>query len=73
MKIIYSRNPDTTASYCPFSLLKKGKMGTNFLDANLIQVAPECRDIGGLPTCNVAILAIMHAFRSDKVVCKKIC
>jgi hypothetical protein len=46
-KIGYSRDPDTSASYCPFFLLKIGKTGANFLDANLIQVAPECHDIGG--------------------------
>jgi hypothetical protein len=46
MKIGYSRNPDTTASYHPFSLLKK--IGANFLEANLIQLALECQDTGGL-------------------------
>jgi hypothetical protein len=48
MKIHYSHDPDVTFSYCPFFLSKKGKISANFLDANLIQVAPECRDIGGL-------------------------
>jgi hypothetical protein len=38
----YSYNSDTTTSYCPFFLLKKGKTSVNFLDANLIQVNPEC-------------------------------
>jgi hypothetical protein len=46
-KIGYSRNPDTSASYCPFFLLKIGKTGANVLDANLIRVAPECHDTGG--------------------------
>jgi hypothetical protein len=42
MKTSYSHNPDTTASFCPFSLLKKKeKICANFLDANLIQVAPK--------------------------------
>jgi hypothetical protein len=48
MKAGYSRDPDTTASYSPFSVLKKGKIGANFLDANLIQVAPECQNTGWL-------------------------
>jgi hypothetical protein len=38
----YSCDPDITASYCPFFLLKeKGKHVQNFLDANLIRVGPE--------------------------------
>jgi hypothetical protein len=48
MKIGYSGDPDTTASYYRFFLLKKGKTGANILDANLIQVALECHNIGGL-------------------------
>jgi hypothetical protein len=49
MRIGYSCDPDTTASYCPFFLSKeKGKHVQNFLDANLIRVAPECYDVGGL-------------------------
>jgi hypothetical protein len=36
----YSRDPDTTASYCFFFLWKIGKSGANFLDANLIRVSP---------------------------------
>jgi hypothetical protein len=49
MRIGYSCDPDTIAFYCPFFLLKeKGKQVQNFLDANLIQVAPECRDTGRL-------------------------
>jgi hypothetical protein len=48
MKIGYRRDPDTTASYCPFLLLKKGKTGAIFLDANLIRVALECRNTGEL-------------------------
>jgi hypothetical protein len=48
MKIGYSCDPDTPASYCPFFLLKKGKTSAIFLDANLICVAPECRDTSGL-------------------------
>jgi hypothetical protein len=48
MKTGYSCDPNTTTSYCPFFLLKRRKVGANFLDANLIWVAPECRDIGGL-------------------------
>jgi hypothetical protein len=32
----YSRDPDTTAFYCPFFLLKIGKICAHFLDANLI-------------------------------------
>jgi hypothetical protein len=42
----YSRDPDTTASYCPFFLLKIGEICANFLDANLIRVAPECHGTG---------------------------
>jgi hypothetical protein len=49
MKIAYSCNPDTTASYFPSFFSKYGKIGTNFLDGNLIWVAPECHDTGGLP------------------------
>jgi hypothetical protein len=30
------------------SFEKKGKIGANFLDANLIQIDPECHDTGGL-------------------------
>jgi hypothetical protein len=30
-------------------LEEKEKIGAIFLDANLIQVAPECRDTDGLP------------------------
>jgi hypothetical protein len=42
-------DPYTTASYCPFFLLKeKGKHAQIFFDANLIRVAPECRDAGRL-------------------------
>jgi hypothetical protein len=37
-KSSYSRKLDTTASYCPFFLLKIGKAGASFLDANLIRV-----------------------------------
>jgi hypothetical protein len=51
MKIGYSCDPNTTAttaSYCPFFLLKRRKTGANFLDANLIRVALECRDTDGL-------------------------
>jgi hypothetical protein len=47
MKTGYSYDPNTTASYCPFFLLERWKIGANFLDANLIQVAPECCDTGG--------------------------
>jgi hypothetical protein len=43
----YSHDPDTSASYCPFFFLKLGRRGVNFLDANLIRVAPECRNPGG--------------------------
>jgi hypothetical protein len=50
MRIGYSCDPDTIASYCPFFLSKeKGKQVQNFLlDANLFRVALECRDAGGL-------------------------
>jgi hypothetical protein len=48
MKIGYSCDPNATTSYCPFFLLKRRKTGANFSDANLIQVAPEFRDTGGL-------------------------
>jgi hypothetical protein len=48
MEIGYSCDPDTATSYCPFFLLKKWKTGANFLDTNLIRVAPECHDTGGL-------------------------
>jgi hypothetical protein len=48
MKTCYSHNPDTSASYYSFFLMKKGKIGAKVLDANLIWVAPECHDIGGL-------------------------
>jgi hypothetical protein len=34
MKVAYSR--------------ERGRTGTNFLDANLNRVVPECHDIGGL-------------------------
>jgi hypothetical protein len=38
--------------YCPLlsllSFFKKGKIGAIFLDANLIWVAPECHNTGGL-------------------------
>jgi hypothetical protein len=45
MRIGYSCDPDTTASYCPFFLLnEKGKHVQKILDANLIWVAFECRD-----------------------------
>jgi hypothetical protein len=30
------------------SFERKGKTSANFLDANLIRVAPACRDTGGL-------------------------
>jgi hypothetical protein len=45
-KIGYSRDPDTTASYCPFFLLKIGKTCAKFIDANLIWVTPECHGTG---------------------------
>jgi hypothetical protein len=48
LKIGYSSDPNITASDCPLFLLKRRKTGANFLDANLIWVAPECRDTGGL-------------------------
>jgi CRISPR/Cas system-associated endonuclease Cas3-HD len=48
MKTGYSYDPHTTASYCSFFLLKKGKQVQIFLDANLIRVAPECHDTGKL-------------------------
>jgi hypothetical protein len=49
MRNDYSRDLDTTASYCPFFLLKeKGKQVQKNLDANLIRVAPECHDTCGL-------------------------
>jgi hypothetical protein len=48
MKTGYSCDPDTTTSYCPLFFFEKGKIGAFFLIANIIQVAPECRDIGGL-------------------------
>jgi hypothetical protein len=49
MRICYSCDIDTMASYYPFFLLEeKGKQVQNFLDANLIWVAPKCHDTGGL-------------------------
>jgi hypothetical protein len=48
MKTGYSHDPDTTASYCPFVLLKKRKTGAKVLDDNLIWVASDYRDTGGL-------------------------
>jgi hypothetical protein len=47
MRTSYSPDLDTTTSYCPFFLLKeKGRQVQKILDANLIRVAPECRDAG---------------------------
>jgi hypothetical protein len=49
MRTGYLCDPDTTASYCPFFLLKeKGWQVQIFLDVNLIWVAPECHDAGKL-------------------------
>jgi hypothetical protein len=62
MKTGYSCSPHTTASYCPLFLLKKGKTGAIFLDANLIQVAPKCRDTGGLARLYHGILAEVRTF-----------
>jgi hypothetical protein len=42
-------------SYCPFFLLKIGKICANYLDANLIQIAPECRD-----TCGACLSVSLH-------------
>jgi hypothetical protein len=66
MKTGYSQDPYTTASYCPFFLLKKGKTCVNFLDAKLIRVAPKCHDICGLAYLYHGTLAKMCTFRSDK-------
>jgi hypothetical protein len=46
-KIGYSRDLDSSASYCLFFLLKIGKTCAIFLDANLIWVTPECCNTGG--------------------------
>jgi hypothetical protein len=46
MKTGYSCDPNTTASYHLFFLLKE--IGAQFLGANLIWVVLECRDTGGL-------------------------
>jgi hypothetical protein len=49
MRTCYSCDPDTTTRYCPLFLLKeKEKQVQIFLDANLIWVAPECRNACGL-------------------------
>jgi hypothetical protein len=65
MRTGYSCDPDTTASYCPFFLLKeKGKHVQNFLDVNLIRVAPECHD-----TCGLACL--YHGTFGRNVYCQK--
>jgi hypothetical protein len=66
MKTSYSCDPDITASYYPFFLLKKGKTGTNFLVANIIRVAPERRYAGRLAVCIMALLAQTHTFRGNK-------
>jgi hypothetical protein len=41
--------------------LKKGKTRAIFLDANLIRVAPEHRDAGGLTAC-IAVLLAKNAY-----------
>jgi hypothetical protein len=71
MKTGYLCNPDTTASYCPFFLLIKGKTGANFLDTNLIQEAPECHDTRGLVYLYHGTVGKMRTFRSDKGVHQK--
>jgi hypothetical protein len=49
MRTGYLCDPDTTASYCLFFLLKeKRRQVQKFLDANLIRVAHECRHADGL-------------------------
>jgi hypothetical protein len=50
MKIGYLCDLDTTISDCPFFLLKqRGKqVQISWMDANLIRVAPECRDTSGI-------------------------
>jgi hypothetical protein len=48
MKIGYLCYRNTTAYYYPFFLLKRREIRANLLDANLIRVAPEYHDTGGL-------------------------
>jgi hypothetical protein len=66
MKTGSSCNLDTTVSYCPFFLLKKGKTEANFLDVNLIRIAPECTIQAGFPVCIMALLVELCTFRRDK-------
>jgi hypothetical protein len=37
-----------------------------WMDANLIRVAPECRDTGGLPARIMALLAGRHIYQGDR-------
>jgi hypothetical protein len=73
MKIGYSCDPNTTASYCPFFLLKRRKIGANFLDANLIQVAPSAVIQAGLLVYIMVLLAKVRTLKSDKGTHEKKC
>jgi hypothetical protein len=67
-KLGYSCNPNTSATYCPFFLLKKEKIGANFLDG--CQPSPgNCLSImiwTGLHARIVALLAEMRTLKSNK-------
>jgi hypothetical protein len=72
MKTGHSRDPNTIASYHPFSLQKKRKTSANFLDANLIWVATKRRDTSGLACLyRGGFDQKMHTFRSVKGVCEE--
>jgi hypothetical protein len=49
-----------------FLLENKKKIGAEFLDANLTQVASECHDAGRLPVCVTTLLAKVHTLKMIK-------
>jgi hypothetical protein len=57
----------------PISLKKKRKTGANFLDANLIWVAPSAGMQVRLLVCIMKLLAEGHTFERDKGVYEKRC